>query len=127
MKLPRVLLVDDYPDLLVALRRLLHSSCEVVGSVSSGEEAIEAVTRLKPDVIVLDVTLPDTNGLEVCRRIKQAAPETLVVLMTAADDAELQATAFEVGASAFVPKHAAAGILAPTIQQLLAARPDLDS
>ena len=115
-----MLLVDDYPRLLVALRRLLEASCEVVGSVSSGREAVDTVTTLKPDVVVLDLTLPDLNGLEVCRQIKQIAPETHVVLLTAADDKALRESGIEAGASGFLPKYSV-GDLIRMIQRILAA------
>ena len=115
---PRILLADDYPRLLVALQRSLDGSCDVVGSVSSGFEAIDAAARLRPDVVVLDLTLPDVSGLEACRQIKLAAPEIIIVLLTATDDMDVQASAFRLGASAFVVKHMAAGHLEATILRL---------
>jgi DNA-binding NarL/FixJ family response regulator len=118
-KRPRIVLADDYPRLLVALRRVLEPSCEVVGSVSSGREAVDAVMTLKPDVVVLDLTLPDLNGLEVCRQIKRIVPETHVVLLTAADDKVLQESAIEAGASGFVAKHSV-GDLTRIIQRIFA-------
>ena len=78
---------------------------------------------LRPDVIVLDLSLPDVSGLEACRQIKLAAPETIIVLLTAADDVDVRASAFRVGASAFVVKHLAAGELEGTIRQLFAQTP----
>jgi DNA-binding NarL/FixJ family response regulator len=117
---PRVLLADDYPGLLVALRRLLDQSCDVVGSVSSGRDAVEAATALKPDVIVLDLTLPDVSGLEACRQIKLAAPATKVVLLTAVDDMDVRASALQAGASAFVVKRATTSELVGTIHHLFA-------
>jgi DNA-binding NarL/FixJ family response regulator len=117
---PRVLLADDYPGLLVALRRMLDQSCEVVGSVSTGREAIEAAATLKPDVVVLDLTLPDLSGLEVCRQIKVAVPAARVVLLTAVDDLDVRASALQAGASAFVVKHATTSELVGTIHYLFA-------
>ncbi len=117
---PRVLLADDYPGLLVALRRLLDQSCDVVGSVSSGRDAVEAATALKPDVIVLDLTLPDVSGLEACRQIKLAAPATKVVLLTAVDDMDVRESALQAGASAFVVKRATTSELVGTIHHLFA-------
>jgi DNA-binding NarL/FixJ family response regulator len=98
---------------------MLEPFCEVVGSVSSGREAVDAVTTLRPDVIVIDLTLADLNGLEACRRIKRIAPETHVILLTADDDIVLRASAIEAGASGFVAKHSA-GDLNRTIQRILA-------
>jgi DNA-binding NarL/FixJ family response regulator len=122
---PRIVLVDDHPDVLAAFGRLLGSSCEVVGRVSNGRDAIEAVMTLRPDILVADLLMPGSDGLEICRRIKDAAPETAVVIVTAIDDAEVQKAAFEAGASAFIPKHEAAEALERTILQIFAERQDL--
>jgi DNA-binding NarL/FixJ family response regulator len=115
---PRVVLADDHPSVLVAFGRLLRASCDVVASVSDGRAAIEAVDALRPDVLVVDLMMPDLDGLEVCRQVKQASPETHVVIVTASDDTEVEHVALQDGASAFVPKHSAPGILARTIQQI---------
>jgi DNA-binding NarL/FixJ family response regulator len=112
---PRVLLADDYKALLVALRRLLAPSCDVVGTVGDGLEVVDAAARLRPDVIVLDVNLPTLNGLEACRRIKAALPRSQVILITAADDDALRKRAFELGACAFVLKHRVVDDLGPAI------------
>jgi DNA-binding NarL/FixJ family response regulator len=122
---PRVVLADDHPRVLGAFGRLLGFSCEVVGSVSSGRDAIEAVMTLRPDVLVVDLMMPDLNGLEICRRVKHAAPETAIVIVTAFDDAETQKVALEAGASAFIPKHAAADTLEHAVLQIFAAKQDL--
>ena len=102
---PRVVLVDDHQSVLMAFRRLLQSSCDVVGCVANGQEALTAVRTLKPDVIVVDLMMPDMDGLEVCRRVKQESPETHVVIVTAFDDEHVHGVALQVGAAAFVPKH----------------------
>jgi CheY-like chemotaxis protein len=114
---PRVLLAEDYDALLVALRRLLAPFCDVVGSVADGLAVVDAAARLRPDVVVLDLNLPTINGLEACRRIKEALPLSKVILITAADDEALRERAFELGASAFVLKHRVADELGPAIQQ----------
>src|SRR3954470_12461019 len=89
----------------MAFRRLLQSSCDVVDCVSNGTDAINAVRALKPDVIVVDLMMPDLDGLEVCRRVKQVAPETHVVIVTAFDDEHVHGIALEAGAAAFVAKQ----------------------
>lgn len=122
---PRVVLADDHPHVLRAFGRLLDFSCEVVGSVSNGRDAIEAVMTLRPDILVADLMMPDLDGLEVCRRVKRAAPETAVIIVTALADAEMQKVALAAGASAFIPKHAAADALERTIQQIFAEKQDL--
>jgi DNA-binding NarL/FixJ family response regulator len=120
---PRVVLVDDHASVLAALGRMLRESCNVVASVSSGSEAVEAVRRLTPDVLVADLMMPDIDGLEVCRRVKRLVPETAVVIITASDDTVVRAAALRDGASAFVPKHLAAEILSRTIERVFAETP----
>jgi DNA-binding NarL/FixJ family response regulator len=119
---PRVLLAEDYEALLVALRRLLSPSCDVVGSVADGVAVVDAAMRLRPDVIVLDLNLPTINGLEACRRIKEALPLSKVVVITATDDDAVRTRAFELGASAFVLKQRIAEELDAIIQQAFAVR-----
>lgn len=119
---PRVVIADDHPSVLVAFARMLQPCCEVVASVPNGQDAINAVDELRPDILLVDLMLPDVDGLEVCRRVKQNAPETDVVIVTAFDDAQVEATAMQDGASAFVPKHSAAVMLEPTIQRVFAER-----
>jgi two-component system response regulator EvgA len=102
---PRVVLVDDHQSVLMAFRRLLQSSCDVVECLANGVDAVNAVRTLKPDVVVVDLMMPDLDGLEVCRRIKQVAPDTHVVIVTAFDDEHVHAIALQVGAAAFVAKQ----------------------
>jgi DNA-binding NarL/FixJ family response regulator len=119
---PRVVLADDHPGVLIAFGRMLKACCDVVASVSSGSEAVEAVSRLRPHVLVVDLMMPDVNGLEVCRRVKQVSPETQVVIVTAFDDTQVQTIALHDGATAFVAKNQAAVTLAETIQRIFATR-----
>jgi DNA-binding NarL/FixJ family response regulator len=121
---PRVVLADDHPQVLGAFGRLLGFSCEVIGRVSSGRDAIEAVMPLRPDVLVADLMMPDLDGLEVCRRVKHAAPETAVVIVTAFADAAMQKAALAAGASAFIAKHEAADVLERTVRQIFAEKHD---
>ena len=86
---PRVLLADDYPEMVKAVGRLLALHCEVVGSVADGSALLEAAHRLQPDVIVLDVNLPNVHSLEACREITRAHPKVKVVMFTALTDANV--------------------------------------
>jgi CheY-like chemotaxis protein len=80
---PRVLLADDYPAILTSLERLLGDDCEIVGSVSAGLALLEAAARLQPDVVVVDLNLPEVNGIEAYREIRLRTPTTKVILLTA--------------------------------------------
>ena len=113
---PRVLLADDYPDIVKAVSRLLALDCEIVGTVSDGAALLEAARRLQPDVIVLDVNLPNGHSLEACREITRVNPTTKVIMFTATSPAASQAF-LEAGASAFVAKTAAGDLLS-TIKRL---------
>ena len=115
---PRVLLADDYPDMVRAISRLLSLDCEVVGTVVDGSALLEAAGRLQPDVIVLDLNLPNVHGLEACRQITQAHPEIRVIVFSAMSDPDVTRRSFEVGASAFVSKLGGDGDLISTIKRL---------
>ena len=90
-----------------------------MGSVADGSALLEAAQRLQPDVIVLDVNLPNVHGLEACRQITEMNPGTKVIMFTAVSDPAVRQRSFAVGASAFVSKLDASddGLL-PTIKRL---------
>ena len=108
---PRVLLADDYPDMVKAVSRLLAPDCEIVGTVSDGGALLEAARRLQPDVIVLDVNLPNVDSLEACREITRVNPTTKVVMFTAMNDSAASQAFLAAGASAFVSKIRAEDLL----------------
>ena len=99
-----MLLAEDHPGVAKAVCRVLSLDCEVVGTVADGSAVLEAAQRLQPDVIVVDLNLPNVHGLEVCRQIMQVNPETKVIMFSAMNDPAVTQRAFEVGASAFVLK-----------------------
>ena len=107
-----MLVADDHPEVAKAVCRLLALDCEVVGSVADGSALLEAAQRLQPDVVVLDVNLPNVHGLEACRQITQAHPEMKVIVFTAMSDQDIREMSFAVGASAFVSKLATGDLLA---------------
>jgi DNA-binding NarL/FixJ family response regulator len=113
-----VLLADDYPDMLKAVSRLLALDCEVVGTVADGSALMEAARQLHPDVIVLDLSLPNIDGLEACRQITRMHPEIRVIVFTATNDPDLSQRFFEVGASALVSKLGGHGDLLATIKRV---------
>jgi DNA-binding NarL/FixJ family response regulator len=105
-------MVDDHPEVAKAVCRLLSLDCEVLGTMANGAAALEAVPRLQPDVVVLDMNLPGIHGLETCRRIAQAHPGTKVIVFTAVTDPGTREQALAAGASAFVSKLATEELLA---------------
>jgi DNA-binding NarL/FixJ family response regulator len=101
---PRVVVVDDHPEVLRGVKRLLALECDVVGVVSDADELMETVRRLQPDVVVIDVHLHNVDGIEACHEILQWRPETKVIMFTALDEPAIRQRSFEQGASAFVHK-----------------------
>ncbi len=81
---------------------------------------LEAAQRLQPDVIVVDLNLPNVNGLEACRQITQAHPEMKVIVFTAMNDPDVRQRSVEVGAAAFIFKMAGNGDLLATVKRLCA-------
>ena len=121
-RLPRVLLADDHTMLLSAFQQLLSPTCDVVGAVSDGRALLEAAPRLKPDVIVLDISMPLLNGIEACRQLQPKLPDTRWVFLTVNEDPDLAVEAFRLGASGFLLKSSAASELFSAIQMALEGR-----
>jgi two-component system, NarL family, response regulator NreC len=105
----RLLLVDDHAVVRSGLRMMLDNEvdAEIVGEASSAAEAIEATMRLKPNVILMDIGLPDLSGIDATREIKKRAPEVSIVALTIHEDEEYFFKMLEAGASGYVPKRAA--------------------
>ena len=99
-----MLIADDNPAIVKAVSRLLAADHDVVGSVSNGRGLPNAIHMLQPDVIVLDLHLPDSDGVNLCDQVKRTSPEIKVIVFTAADHPETRRRAFDAGASAFVDK-----------------------
>jgi DNA-binding NarL/FixJ family response regulator len=119
---PRILLADDHTMLLSAFQQLLAPTCEVVGAVSDGRALLEAAPRLKPDVIVLDISMPLLNGIEACRQLQPRLPDTRWVFLTVNEDPDLAAETFRLGASGFLLKSSAAVELFTAIQMAMEGR-----
>ena len=107
----RVLLADDYPDMVKAVSRLLAEDCEIVGSVADGSALLETAQRLQPDVIVLDVNLPNVHSLEACREMTRVNPRMKVIMFTAMADPNAGQVFVEAGACAYVSKLASVELL----------------
>jgi len=114
----RLLLVDDHEVVRTGLRMLLESQTDmkIVGEASTGAEALELCNRLRPDVVVMDLTLPDSSGIEITRRIKQTLPQVNVVALTIHEDQEYFFEMLRAGASGYVPKRAAPDELVSAIR-----------
>ncbi len=102
----KVLLVDDHAIVRTGVRSLLDSDDEfsVVGEAASGQDALALAARLKPDLVLMDITLPDMNGLEAMVRIKDTVPDTGVVILTMHEDEDYFFRAIQAGAAGYVVK-----------------------
>ena len=103
---PRVLLVDDHPGIVQALSRALSPVCDVVGVIADGREVADAAARLQPVVIVLDLNLPNVNGLQICRQMAHTDPRAKIVVVSAMADDAIRDEALAAGASGFFHKSA---------------------
>src|SRR5271154_6133541 len=119
MRRPRVLLADDHRMLVDALKEVLEPRYEVVGSVSDGHTLLKVAERLRPDIIVLDIAMPQLNGLDAGRQLKQSMPGVKLIFMTMNEDPYLVGETFRVGASAFLLKQAAGFELNEAIEVVL--------
>lgn len=105
----RLLLVDDHAVVRSGLRMLLMSEedMEIVGEAGNAAEALEAVRLLKPDVVLMDIGLPDMSGIEATREIRKQHPDVAVVALTIHEDEEYFFKMLDAGARGYVPKRAA--------------------
>lgn len=117
-------LADDHPIVRQGLRTLLEveHGCDIVGEASDGLTAIDLIVTLRPDVAVLDVQLPDLNGLEVARRVRDRAPDTRVIMLSMFADEPYVVGALRNGAAAYVLKEAATTDLIAAIHAVMAGR-----
>jgi DNA-binding NarL/FixJ family response regulator len=102
----RVVVADDHPVVRGMVRSTLqqHPHFEVVGEAENGAEAIEEVKRVRPDVVVLNVTMPLVNGFQAAREIKKQIPETAIVILSSHADQYFFDEAKKIGVRAYVPK-----------------------
>jgi DNA-binding NarL/FixJ family response regulator len=105
-----VLIVDDHPSFRATARALLLAEgYEVVGEAADGESAVEAAKALRPDLVLLDVQLPDIDGFEVVRRLRANGSAPAIVLTSSRDASEFGSLVDESGARGFVPKAELSG------------------
>ena len=110
--MPRVLLVDDDPRLRDALRDLLDGQgFDVVGEAEDGAEATALTDELLPDVVLMDLRMPDLGGIDATRTIKQQHPSVRVIILSAYDDAGLRLHASQAGADGYLIKGTAPSLI----------------
>lgn len=104
---PRVLLADDHGILLAGVRKLIEDRCDIVGTAVDGRALLEAASRLQPDLIILDISMPLLNGLDAARQLRKLLPETKLLFLTMHASTRYATEALKVGASGFLLKQTA--------------------
>ncbi len=117
----RVLLADDHPLMLAGIRGALESQSdiEIVGEATSGAQVLPLIAHAKPDLVLLDVRLPELDGLSCLRRIRERYPDIRVVMLSVSSDREQIAQALEEGASAYIVKSIDTADLPAAIRQTI--------
>jgi DNA-binding NarL/FixJ family response regulator len=118
----RILLADDHPLFLDGVRRLLEEKYEVVGTVSDGKSLVLAAQQLRPDIAVVDISMPEMNGLAAVQLISKAVPSTKFIVLSVHSDPAYVSEAFRVGVRGYVSKRAAGVELLTAIRQVLEGR-----
>jgi DNA-binding NarL/FixJ family response regulator len=123
MMRPRILLADDHRLMLEGLQRLLQGHTQVVGAVEDGRSVVQSAIQLRPDLVLLDISMPGMNGLEAARALKSAVPDCKIIFLTMHADPLYAAEAFEAGGSGYVLKRSAATELVQAIRVVMQGKP----
>jgi DNA-binding NarL/FixJ family response regulator len=116
----RILLADDHPDLLKTVEHHLESEFEVVGKVLDGQLLLEEAMRLKPDVIVSDISMPLLNGIDAADQLKESGCQSRIVFLTVHSDPDFVRECLATGALGYVVKSRMMTELVPAIREALA-------
>jgi DNA-binding NarL/FixJ family response regulator len=114
----RILIADDHPGVRRSLRSLVqsHIEWEVCGEAADGRDAVEEAKRLKPDIILLDVSMPRMNGIEATSLIRKEVPQSEILIVSQHESPEIARLAIEAGAQGYVPKSEICSALLPAIE-----------
>lgn len=120
MTRPRLVLADDHAVILDGLSSLLEPEFDVVAAVPDGQALLEAVARLKPDLALVDISMPGLDGLDCTRRLHEDHPQTRVIILTMQNESAFEHAAAQAGASGFVHKNSPAKEIRAAIRAVLA-------
>ena len=129
MRCPRILIVDDHAVVRRGVRALLEmqKGWEVVGEAQTGREGVDLARRLRPDIVVLDVSLPELNGLDAARQIRRESPQSEILVLTMHHSEELARDVLQAGARGYVLKSDADENLIAAVESLRRHKPFLTS
>jgi DNA-binding NarL/FixJ family response regulator len=116
---PRLLLADDHPMVLDGLRKLLEPDFEVVATVTDGRELLRAAQKLRPDLVITDISMPLVDGLEATRRLRKTIPETRVLILSVHAEPSWVREAFEAGACGYLTKTSASEEIGTAVREVL--------
>ncbi len=119
---PRILLADDHAMLLDAFRRLLEPRCEIVGMAGDGRALLDLAECTRPEIVVLDVSMPHLNGMDACPQLLRNLPGLKLIFLTVNEDPDLAAEAIRLGASGYLLKSSASSELFTAIEHAMAGR-----
>jgi len=125
MSRARILIVDDHEIFRRGLRSLLESrpEFEILGEAADGLQAIEKATQLKPDLIVMDVSMPQLDGLQATRQIRKKLPQTKILILSQHDTSHMLSAALEAGANGYVTKSQVSRCLLSALDAVSNGRP----
>ena len=116
---PRVLIADDHTLLIEGLTKVLTPDFDVVGTVDNGRTMLEVAVKLQPDVVLLDISMPDLNGIDAARQLKKILPDVKILIVTMHADPAYTVEALRAGVSGYVLKQSAASELVLAIREAL--------
>jgi len=121
-KRPRVLLADDHPMMLEGLRRLLGADFEIVGAATDGRALLEAAEIRRPDLVITDISMPEIDGIEATRRLRDIVPDARVLILSIHTEPSWVRAAFEAGAYAYLTKSSASEEIHTAVREVLQGR-----
>jgi DNA-binding NarL/FixJ family response regulator len=116
---PRVAVVDDHTLLAEAFQKLLEPACLVVGTFNDSRAFLVEAVKLKPDVVILDISMPLLNGIDTARELRRLLPDTRIIFLTMNEDPDVAAEAFRVGAAGYLLKRSASSELPLAVREVL--------
>ncbi len=119
---PKIILADDHGLILEGLKGLLEKDFDVIATATNGRDLITEAELLKPDAVLLDVSMPVLNGMEAARQIKNREPRIKILFITQKADREYVQTALRFGASGYILKQAAVNEVGPALREVLSGR-----
>ena len=119
MKKPTVILADDHTLVLEGFRRLLETHCDLLATVGDGQALLHAVTQHRPDIVILDISMPVMNGIDAARALRAQSPSTKLVFVTMPADPAYIRAAFQTGASGYILKQSLGDELTQALHAVL--------